>query len=143
MSALPEFLASIEFNNPAEHRPSLFGFARHTDRTMFEWLETQPEQRAIFAEYQSATSELADYQLRPFLKSVLSQPVQVDSGVVFVDVGGGRGATLREVCQTLSPNLAGRVILQDLPKVVEGLETEDGVEAMPYNFFEPQPLKGG
>lgn len=141
MSSLPEYLSSISYENPADHQPSLFGYARHTDKTMFEWLEGQPEQRRIFAEFQSATSEISHHRLKPFLQKVLSE---TSSGfeVAFVDVGGGRGATLHEVCKDFSPPLKGRVVLQDLPKVVEGLGTQDGVQAMPYSFLDPQPVKG-
>ncbi|PLB54026.1 S-adenosyl-L-methionine-dependent methyltransferase [Aspergillus steynii IBT 23096] len=141
MSSLPEYLSSINYESPADHQPSLFGYARDTEKTMFEWLETQPEQRRIFADFQSATSENSHHRLKPFLQEVLSQ-THMGSEVAFVDVGGGRGATLREVCRTLSPPPTGRVVLQDLPKVVEGLGTEDGVEAMPYSFLDPQPVKG-
>jgi len=44
------------------------------------------------------------------------------------------------------PDLAGRVILQDLPAIIEsGLKEElagFGIEAIAHNFFTPQPIKG-
>ncbi|THD00347.1 hypothetical protein EYZ11_000240 [Aspergillus tanneri] len=139
MVSLPEYLSSINFDNPADHRPSLFGFARDTDKTMFEWLESEPEQRRIFLEFQSASSEMSDFRLRPLLQSLLTQG-DSNAEVAFVDVGGGQGETLREVSNAVQPR--GRVILQDLPKVIEDLGTDGGVEVMVYNFLEPQPVKG-
>jgi hypothetical protein len=39
--------------------------------------------------------------------------------------------------------IKGRVILQDLPKVIEDIsEPLPGVEKMGYDFFTPQPIKG-
>ncbi|PWY84798.1 hypothetical protein BO70DRAFT_361197 [Aspergillus heteromorphus CBS 117.55] len=162
MTALPDFLDTHHWQNPVDSGPTLFGFAHHTDQTMFEWLEGQPEQRAIFAAFQSGTTALAICQLQPFLRDLLLTspppapavsvsgssvsplvPDQDQDRVTLVDVGGGRGAVLREVSRELLPTRPpGRIVLQDLPNVVEGLGVSDGVEAMPYNFLDPQPVKG-
>ncbi|CEN60871.1 hypothetical protein ASPCAL07543 [Aspergillus calidoustus] len=41
------------------------------------------------------------------------------------------------------PDLPGRVILQDLPSVIEGAQPSPaGVESMGHDFFTPQPVKG-
>lgn len=40
------------------------------------------------------------------------------------------------------PDAPGRVILQDLPHVVEQAMPHDGVEKMGHSFFTPQPVKG-
>ena len=40
------------------------------------------------------------------------------------------------------PDLTGRMILQDLPSVVEGREAEEGVEYMAPDLFTPQPITG-
>ena len=61
--------------------------------------------------------------------------------MILVDVGGGYGKTLREVCKQM-PDLQGRVIIQDVPEVIEGQETAHGVEVMSYDFFTPQPIRG-
>ena len=141
MTSLPGYLSSIGYENPADHRPSLFGYARGTDKTMYEWLESQPDQRSIFAEFQAASSEISHHRLKPLLREVL---LEVPAGfqVAFVDVGGGKGDTLREVCQELFPSVKDRVVLQDLPNVVKGATIQDGVEPMPYSFLDTQPVKG-
>lgn len=143
MTELPDFLESHQWKDPVDVQPTLFGFAHKTDQTMFEWFETQPEQRAIFAAFQSSTAALAVCQLQPFLRSLLTAPSSSDDSnqVTLVDVGGGRGAVLREVCQELSPPPKGRIVLQDLPNVLEGVQDEL-VEVMPYSFLEPQPVHG-
>jgi hypothetical protein len=42
------------------------------------------------------------------------------------------------------PGLKGRVIMQDQQHVVDawGATTDTGIEAMVYDFFTPQPVKG-
>lgn len=153
MTALPDFLEAHKWQDPVDVQPTLFGFAHQTDQTMFEWFESQPEQRAIFAAFQSSTAALAVCQLQPFLRSLLTAPSPASSDgpsddsfesrvVNLVDVGGGQGAVLRQVCNELDPPPRGRIVLQDLPKVLEGVEGGERVEVMPYNFLDPQPLYG-
>lgn len=150
MTALPDFLQTHHWQDPVDVQPTLFGFAHKTDQTMFEWFESQPEQRAIFAAFQSSTAALAVCQLEPFLRSLLIAPSPSSSNdssdgpreVTLVDVGGGRGAVLRQVCHELDPPPQGRIVLQDLPKVLEGVEGGERVEVMPYSFLDPQPVNG-
>ncbi|RAH65229.1 S-adenosyl-L-methionine-dependent methyltransferase, partial [Aspergillus aculeatinus CBS 121060] len=147
MTALPDFLETHKWQNPVDAQPTLFGFAHQTDQTMFEWLESQPEQRAIFAAFQSSTAALAVCQLQPFLRSLLTAPPEDPSNdktreVTLVDVGGGRGAVLRQVSDELDPPPRGRIVLQDLPQVLEGVDGGHRVEVMPYSFLQPQPVHG-
>ncbi|RAK76912.1 S-adenosyl-L-methionine-dependent methyltransferase [Aspergillus fijiensis CBS 313.89] len=147
MTALPDFLGTHKWQNPVDAQPTLFGFAHQTDQTMFEWLESQPEQRAIFAAFQSSTAALAVCQLQPFLRSLLSAPSEDSSNdrtreAMLVDVGGGRGAVLRQVSDELDPPPRGRIVLQDLPQVLEGVDGGDRIEVMPYNFLQSQPVHG-
>lgn len=60
---------------------------------------------------------------------------------VFVDVGGGTGQQCVAIKEKF-PDLPGKVILQDLPAVVAGAKLPEGMEAMAYDFFTPQPVKG-
>jgi demethylsterigmatocystin 6-O-methyltransferase len=61
--------------------------------------------------------------------------------VVFVDVGGGVG----HQCARLKahyPNLSGRVVLQDLERVIHNASPIPGIEMMAYDIFTVQPIKG-
>ncbi|TVY82819.1 Demethylsterigmatocystin 6-O-methyltransferase [Lachnellula suecica] len=66
--------------------------------------------------------------------------VRSSDGVLLVDVGGGRGKIINEVRKS-RPDLKGRMIVQDLPKEIEGREEAEGIESMTYDFFTPQPIK--
>jgi hypothetical protein len=65
--------------------------------------------------------------------------------VTLVDVGGGRGQAIKSIKQAYS-GIPGRFILQDVPATIEKLDESElkteGFEAMPHNFFNPQPVKG-
>ncbi|KAL4981837.1 hypothetical protein BDW68DRAFT_192636 [Aspergillus falconensis] len=65
ITALPDFLQPHQWQDPVDAQPTLFGFAHQTDQTIFEWLELQPEQRAILA-------ALTACQLQPFFRSLLN-----------------------------------------------------------------------
>lgn len=60
-----------------------------------------------------------------------------------VDVGGGRGNALSSVIKECSGSYGAKMILQDLAQVLEGIDPVDisGVENMPHNFYDPQPVK--
>ena len=71
----------------------------------------------------------------------LCQDVHTDD-VLLVDVGGGLGQDLKEL-KTKHPQLPGRLILQDLPKVIAQIQSvTNGIETMAYDFFTEQPVKG-
>lgn len=63
------------------------------------------------------------------------------SDPLLVDVGGGQGHNLITFKEKF-PNITGRLIVQDLPVVVRDIHTlPSGIEAMRYDFFEPQPVQ--
>lgn len=56
-----------------------------------------------------------------------------------MDIGGGSGHDVARLKQEF-PDLACNMILQDLPSVVQGVSLP-GIEVMPHNMFERQPVK--
>ncbi|KAJ5093723.1 S-adenosyl-L-methionine-dependent methyltransferase [Penicillium angulare] len=59
-----------------------------------------------------------------------------------VDVGGGPGQELSRFKER-HPELSGRFVLQDLPLTLNRIEKlPPGIEAVEYDFFMPQPIKG-
>lgn len=67
---------------------------------------------------------------------------ETQDGVFFVDVGGGMGHQSRALRAWLPAECKERVVLQDLPPVVSRAGNIEGVEVMPHNFFNEQPVKG-
>ena len=59
-----------------------------------------------------------------------------------VDIGGGKGQDLQELCQRFSM-IPGQLILQDLPSVVgEATNLDPRIQPMEHDFFTAQPIKG-
>nr|ARP51718.1 SAM-dependent O-methyl transferase [Phyllosticta cirsii] len=60
-----------------------------------------------------------------------------------VDVGGGRGNALLAIMQECGGSYGAKMVLQDFEQVLEGSDPVriDGVENVPHDFFDPQPVK--
>ena len=82
------------------------------------WLEWFPVQQEIL-------DEITDDGETPFI----------------LDVGGGRGHDL-EAFRERFPTTTNRLILQDLPNVIQGNDALDGIQQMEYDLFNPQPVHG-
>ena len=64
-----------------------------------------------------------------------------ENNVLIINVGGGKGDLIERFRRQRS-DLVGRMIVQDLPKVIEGRQAIEGVELMMHDFFTAQPIKG-
>jgi hypothetical protein len=63
---------------------------------------------------------------------------------LFVDIGGNMGH-VAVAFRKKFPDLPGKVVVQDLPHVIEDVTEEfkgKGVEFMGCDFFQPQPIEG-
>ncbi|KAK6607355.1 hypothetical protein H4I95_05004 [Botrytis cinerea] len=129
---LPEYLSSTSFQNPSNGEQNLFQYTMNTKMDYFDWLHTQPRDLEIFSAAmqassqgsQSAAAELVSSQFP--LSDVLncgtknSEELQ-EENVLIVDVGGGRGKVLDDL-RMARPDLQGGMIVQDLPKEIDGRE---------------------
>ncbi|MCJ1374872.1 hypothetical protein MMC20_006105 [Loxospora ochrophaea] len=143
MTALPDYLSSIAFRNPSHSEHALFQYYSGTQMNKYEYMHTQPQQLAMFSAYQAAATEVQSNTLQAIINAFLPDDnLQTgDDEVLLVDVGGGRGETISKV-RNQRPDLPGRIIVQDLPKEIEGRVPAPGIEAMPHDFFTPQPIAG-
>ena len=59
-----------------------------------------------------------------------------------VDVGGNKGHDLERFLARF-PQAKGRLVLQDLQSTIDNIQDlSPGIQAMPHDFFAPQPVKG-
>lgn len=62
--------------------------------------------------------------------------------VFLIDLAGGQGHYTQQFLSKC-PDVPGRLILQDLPVVLDQIqELDPRIERMPYDFFTEQPVKG-
>ena len=85
------------------------------------------------------------FDFYPIQERLLQKPTE--SSVPFlVDIGGGLGHDISAFAAKF-PDLQGRLVLEDLPHVIEAIDKEENkpdakIERVKYDFFTPQPLKG-
>jgi hypothetical protein len=119
---------------------------------MYDILRENPDRKADFDAYMVARKQEKNrtwHTVYPVM-SELSATATADpklpdmSTTTIVDVGGNRGHDLESFLNS-NPDFQGRLILQDLPETIGPL-VADGTkrifEAMPYDFFTEQPIKG-
>ena len=129
----------IGFQSPGDSTQTPFYFKQNMG--VFEWLKVNPSQRQNFDQYMAGRSKVAVRWFDIFLMP--EQVSQSQSSVLLVDVGGGLGDNVSAFRKNHA-SLKGRLVLQDLPETIDSISKEslEGIEAMAYNFFTPQPIQG-
>ncbi|KAI4275362.1 MAG: hypothetical protein L6R38_005883 [Xanthoria sp. 2 TBL-2021] len=147
---LPECILSQNYQNPTRSNKSAFAYATGTE--FWNHLQKSPMHSRIFNDYMATRRRgrqrwFDTYPVDRELSSALPNSdsnLQKESSILLVDVGGNRGHDLIAL-KSNHPNLAGKMILQDLPEVVANaefdLEDDNRLEAMAHDFFEPQPIR--
>ncbi|KAI9791597.1 MAG: hypothetical protein M1816_003683 [Peltula sp. TS41687] len=140
-SAMPQFLANTGYANPTDPANCPAQPGLQTDSTLFQWLPQHPQNFEAFNQWMAFQSDwkASCFDVFPVEEQLLKGAAAETP--VFVDVGGGIGQQCNEFRQRY-PNATGKVILQDLPHVVEQAKLQNGVEKMGHSFFTPQPIKG-
>jgi hypothetical protein len=110
---------------------------------LFEWFASNDEQKDYFDNYMAARregSQLQWFDIYPAAERLKAHPVGESNGVLLCDVGGGQGHEAVKF-QERYPDLQGRIVLQDLPRTLQGLNLPKRIEQMPHDFFTPQPIR--
>ena len=108
----------------------------------FEWLKTKPRYQQAFNTVIGITHLRKGAEWYTYYPVEKKLKVASDSDPVLVDIGGGLGHNLLALKEKI-PSLRGMLMLQDLPIVIENVKTlPQGCEALAYDFFQPQPVKG-
>ena len=148
MKILPDYLASLNFRDPADDNMnvSLSQYQNNTTLDYWEWLESNPAQMDAYNNTMERSIEVARSfgnggfaSMYPFAEEIGQDVAPED--VVIVDVGGGRGQALEDI-RTHAPILKGRMVLEDRAETLKDHICGVDVECLSHNFFEPQPIKG-
>lgn len=141
LSKLPEYLRAHGFANPEEYTHSPMQWA--VGQSQFEWLASHKKQQTLFNSYMASRRQGRPmwYDVYP-VERLLGHAVPYEDTVFLVDIGGNQGHDLARFRQHYS-HLPGKMVLQDLPEVVEEASAlQAGIEVMGYSFMDPQPVKG-
>ncbi|KAJ5620511.1 hypothetical protein N7510_004495 [Penicillium lagena] len=140
LAKLPEYLRLHNYKNPQEYSNSPMQWA--VGESQFEWLAKNKHHQALFNSYMSSRREgkpvwFDVYPVERLLDGAISS---CPEAVFLVDIGGNQGHDLSKFHMRY-PEVPGRLILQDLPKIVSGAQKHPGIETMGYSFLDPQPIK--
>ncbi|KAL8708184.1 MAG: hypothetical protein Q9225_007639 [Loekoesia sp. 1 TL-2023] len=148
VAELPRFLAQTNYKNPADPLRTVHHFKFGNEGMhWFDWakLEQNAEHfealNELMATTRFAKSGIEVFPFEEKIPSLFKASSEKPESALFVDIGGGRGQMCRAF-RNRYPDLPGRVVFQDLPHTIAEAEPRSGIEAMPCNFFEPQPIKG-
>ncbi|RYP61011.1 hypothetical protein DL770_009862 [Monosporascus sp. CRB-9-2] len=144
--ALPDFLQKNSYKDPTGVTPRAFNMGHRTDAHPFAWVQDRPEMMGLFLPWMNIQREG-----RPAFFDVFDVRKELAQGAtsstpLFVDVGGAMGSQCI-VFRQRYPDLPGRVILQDLPHVVDMVKANplpgfDNIEAEAHDMFKPESVKG-
>lgn len=109
-------------------------------QSQFEWLAKHKSHQDLFNSYMSSRREgkpnwFDTYPIQRLMEGAVNHP----EAVFLVDIGGNQGHDL-ERFHAGYPELPGRLILQDLPKIINSVD-RPGIENVAYSFLDPQPIK--
>jgi hypothetical protein len=118
-----------------------FSLANKTDKTLPEFIGTQPDRMMHFASSIQAINLVQGYA-----PDLLSQDYDWESlgNVSVVHVGGGRGQVNTELAKTF---LDTKLVVQDMGMIIEGAEAEipeslkGRVEFMNHELFDTQTVQ--
>ncbi|GIZ44061.1 hypothetical protein CKM354_000727000 [Cercospora kikuchii] len=126
---------------PKEMDPTQFTF---DGRIMWDYLKDTPEMKNSFDTLmrENRKGNKPWFTIFPFAQQIGAACKSTEE-VLLVDVGGNRGADILDFHKA-NPDLAGRLVLQDLPETIANVDRSimDGIDLQPYDFFTPQPVKG-
>ena len=85
-----------------------------------------------------------DPDFYPFKENLIKDAKTEHDSVFLVDIGGGRGHDLQDMCAK-HPELPGKLVLQDVQGVIKEAEAsglDKKILPMEYDFFTKQPITG-
>ncbi|GAW26061.1 putative o- protein [Rosellinia necatrix] len=143
LANLPFYLKKTDFKNVSGF-PGPFQDAHNTEDSMFPWLIKDPLMMGHFNAFMSGqrANRKQWFDFFDIDDILLSGASTEPDAALLIDIGGGEGHDIAEFHQR-HPNAPGRLILQDLPPVIDSIqEPTPKVERQKHNFFEEQPVKG-
>ncbi|KAI9711821.1 MAG: hypothetical protein M1820_001966 [Bogoriella megaspora] len=143
LSLMPGYLQNNNWKNVNGY-PGPFQSAKDTKLELWPWLCEHPELLSHFAKFMGGQRMMRIdwFNFLPIEEMFLKGAREGKDEVLMVDVGGGEGHDIEKFAKA-RPNAPGRLVVQDLPDVINMIKgLDERVEKMPHDFFTEQPAKG-
>lgn len=148
MQASAKIFAYFEergYKNPNDAYDAPFQLAYNTKEHYFDWLKKNPEAQESFNAVMTTSQRFRGedwFEVFPVTEK-LKLNASASERALLVDIGGGVGHDLIAF-RNRFPELTGKLILQDLPQVIDAIREPlpDGVIAVGHDMFKPQPIQG-
>ncbi|RAH63526.1 S-adenosyl-L-methionine-dependent methyltransferase [Aspergillus piperis CBS 112811] len=140
----PEFLRKSGYQNPENGREGPFQYTYNTSLCTFDWLAENPIIQARFHAYVDGVRSNRPYWFDwfPVQERMLNDCAKNPDEPLLVDIGGGTGRDI-SAFRDRFPDAIGRLFLEDLPSVIDRIQSVDQViEPIKYNIYDPQPVHG-
>ena len=128
---------------PTSHTRGPLQYACKTDLQVYDYWATLPGVLENFNIFMTGVRASRPMWLDwfPVQEELLQGVPAGENTPLIVDIGGGRGQDLIAFTQRF-PGANGRLVLQDLPRVIGSNSRLAGIEQMEHDFFTPQPVHG-
>ena len=139
-----QFFREKGYKVPTNDSDGAFQWTFNTKQSYFEHIRGDPERSRDFNTFMSGSRSTRSHWTDwfPVESEIMSGASSGANEILLVDVGGGNGHDLIRFLTKYADSY-GRLILQDLPNVIQNLEgLSPGIQAMGHDFFNPQVIKG-
>ncbi|KAK5662736.1 hypothetical protein OQA88_6143 [Cercophora sp. LCS_1] len=142
--SLPDYFKSHKPEDLYDLKKSPFAYALGKEgKTYYDVIDEDVEMRGIWNSTLAAMEKnMPIWGMFPW--ETLKEQVEKEPERPFVvDIGGGKGQALVKLQQEIPGAFGGKLVLQDLPSVIDTLKEDEvpGIEKMVYDAFTPQPVK--
>ncbi|KAJ5106492.1 hypothetical protein N7456_003167 [Penicillium angulare] len=140
LAKLPEYFKAKGLESPKDAFDGPFQFAIDSPH-YFDFLSTNAYYGQAFNTTMTMSFRRRGKDWFEFFPVAERLRVPDDNDTLIVDIGGSQGEDLKKF-KAHFPAIPGKLILQDLPAVVEGAhDLPVGIEAQKHDFFQVQPVK--
>ncbi|KAJ5545876.1 hypothetical protein N7494_003461 [Penicillium frequentans] len=140
LSKLPEYFRTKGWESPSDAFDGPFQFAIESPH-YFEFLSSNPFYQQAFNTTMTMSFRRRGEDWFDVFPVADRLRVPGDADPLLVDIGGGQGEDLKKF-KARFPTMSGRLFLQDLPAVAQGVQDlPAGIEVQDHDFFQVQPVK--
>jgi hypothetical protein len=142
VTSLPDYFEEKAYQNPVDADDGPWQFVHNEGERWWDWYRKSPRLSQAFNSVMEAQNQWARGAEDWFEIYPVEEKLKLGKGEeerpLLVDIGGNVGHEL-VLFHKRFPNLPGRLILEDLPHVIESAkDLPPAIEPTPYNFFTPQ-----